>query len=440
MHVRSTPAGLLRILLVTVALSAVAMAQGSIPNQQQGTVFRATTNFVVTDVLARDREGRFVPNLDMKDFLVYEDGVLQNITYFESWIGGRSLGNLAVAGGALPSGGAVIEGLVMPKARPKTDSSGRLFFVFIDYLHCAPSETPRMKDLLKQVRDILIHDNDLVGFVSTGTSSIGIDPSYDYGHRRFNEAIDKVMGSAPTADEYIENATMESGQGPQQVRFNAHTAFKTAYGILDQLAAVTDRRKAFVYVSCGYNFNPFSEGRLKRIQDEYARPEQSSSEPSTEGTGNPDPEETLRNEEYHRRTAFSFADLTNEIAQLTREAQRTNVQFYTLDPRGLMTQGGDAATRTQISYGDWRDFFQTQISTLRVLAEQTGGIAGVESNDFQAMIRRIDSDTSDFYRIGYNSSNPDPTKIRRVIKIESKRSEVQELTYRSEYTIPKNRR
>jgi VWFA-related protein len=290
------------------------------------------------------------------------------------------------------------------------------------------------------VRDILFHDNDFVGFVSTGTSSIAIDPAYDYGHRRFNEAIDKVMGSAPTPDEYIENALMESGQGPQQVRFNAHTAFKTAYGLLEQLATVTDRRKALVYVSCGYNFNPFSEGRLKRIQDEYAKPEDPNAEPSTEGTGNPDPEETMRQDEYNRRTQFSFADLTSEIAQLTREAQRSNVQFYTIDPRGLMTQGGDAGTRTQISHGDWRDFFQTQISTLRVLAEQTGGKAIVETNDLDRGIRLIDADTSDFYRIGYNSSNPDPTRIRRYIKIESPRSEVQELSYRSEYTIPRTRR
>jgi VWFA-related protein len=392
-------------------------------------------------VLVRDRAGRFVPDLGIKDFQVSEDGVPQNITFFESWIGGRSLGNLAVAAGSLPTlGGNTVEGLVMPKARPKTDSSGRLFFIFIDDLHCTASETPRMKDLLKKVRDLLIHDNDLVGFVSTGTSAIGIDPSYDYGHRRFNEAIDKVMGSAPTADEYIEGATMESGQGPQQVRFNAHTAFKTAYGLLDQLASVTDRRKSFVYISCGYNFNPFSEGRLKKIQDEYAKPQETNGEPSTEGTGNPDPEETFRQEEYHKRTAFSFADLTNEIAQLTREAQRSNVQFYTLDPRGLIAGGADAATRTQISYADWRDFFQTQISTLRVLAEETGGIAGVESNDFERMIRRIDSDTSDFYRIGYNSSNPDPTKVRRFIKIESSRPEVQEIQYRTEYTIPKTRR
>lgn len=442
MHVGNGRTWLLRTAITAVVGSTVVLGQGA-PNQRQGTVFRATANFVSTEVIVRDREGRFVPDLGVNDFKVYEDGVLQNVTFFESWIGGRSLGNLAVSGGSLPRLGPSVEGLVLPTARPRTDSSGRLFYIFIDDLHITPSDTPRVKDLLKKVRDILVHDNDLVGFVSTGTSSIAIDPSYDFGHRRFDEAISKVMGSAPTPDEYIEGATTEGAQGPQQVRFNAHTSFKTAYGLLDQLAKVTDRRKAFVYVSSGYTFNPFSESRLKKIQDHYAEmnPKQdTSSEPSTEGTGNPDPEEESLKDEYHKRTSFSEADLVNEIAQLVREAQRSNVTFYTVDPRGLIATGSDASVRTQISYGDWRDFFQTQISSLRVLAEQTGGIAGVESNDFERIIRRIDADTSDFYRVGYNSSNPDPTRIRRFIKIEVAKPEVQELVYRNEYTIPKPRR
>jgi VWFA-related protein len=397
------------VIVPAIAGSTIALAQNQPTTGQQGTVFRSTTNAVRTDVIVRDRENRFVPDLKISDFRVYEDGVLQNITYFSPRIGGRSLGNLATSGslvGTVPQ----VEGLRLPAPKPRVDSSGRLFVVFIDDLHILPGDTPRLKDLLKKVRDILVHENDLVTFVSTGTSSIEIDPSYDYGHRRFNEAINKVMGSAPSLDDILGGALTEGREGPQQVRFSAHTAFRTAYDLIDQLAAVTDRRKAFVYISNGYNFNPLAESRLKKIQDAYAMPESESSEPSTEGTGNPDPAETMRQEEYHKRTAFSHADLINEIAQLTRAAQRANVSFYTIDPRGLFTMAADASTREQIQFSDMRDFFQTQISTLRVLAEQTGGFALVESNDFEGGIRRIDSETSDYYEIGYTSSNPDPTK------------------------------
>jgi VWFA-related protein len=387
-----------------------------------------------------DKEGRFVPDLTVDEFRVYEDGVPQNLTLFTPWVGGRALGNLATSGAVNIA--PKMEGLVLPTSRPKQDASGRLFIVFIDDLHLQPADTPRVKDLLKKVRDTLVHDNDLVGFVSTGTSSVEFNPSYDYGHRRFNETIDKVMGSAPSIDDFIDGALQEStqGQGPQNVRFNAHVAFRTAYDLLDQLSSVTDRRKAFVYISSGYHFNPFRESRLERIQNQYALnapPDDSAN--STEGT-NPDPEETLRNEEYHRRTAFSTSDLINEIAQLTRAAQRANVAFYTIDPRGLVVTGVDASTRAQVNYGDMRDFITTQVSTLRVLAEETGGFAGVESNDFEGIIRRIDAETSDFYQIGYVSNNPDPTKVRRYIKIEVTRPGLNEPEYRSEYTIPRQQR
>ena len=45
------------------------------------------------------------------------------------------------------------------------------------------------------------------------------------------------MGSAPTVDEYINGAmTREFSEGPPQVRYNAHVAFQTAFGLIDQMS------------------------------------------------------------------------------------------------------------------------------------------------------------------------------------------------------------
>jgi hypothetical protein len=75
-----------------------------------------------------------------------------------------------------------------------------------------------------------------------------------------------------------------------------------------------------------------------------------------------------------------------------------------------------------------------------VLAEGTGGFCVCETNDIDGGLRRIDAETSDFYRIGYTSSNPDPLQIRRQIRIEVTRSGVDDLIYRREYTLPRPRR
>jgi VWFA-related protein len=426
------------IVLPTLAATTVVAGQNA-PTSQQGTVFRATTNAVQTSVIVRDKDGRFVPDLRQDEFRVYEDGVLQTITTFSPWIGGRSLGNLATGG---PMNlGPKIEGLVLPQSRPKNDSSGRFFIVFIDDLHRTPADTPKVKDVMKKVRDILVHDNDLVGFVSTGTSAIEIDPAYDFGHRRFNEAIDKVMGSGPTVDDYIDNALTESAEGPQQVRYNAHVAFRTAFDLLDQMASVTDRRKAFIYISSGYDFNPMSESRLKKIQDWYSQLDPTGANNSTmpEGSTGSDANDpdVLRNEEYKRRTQFSVADLTSEVAELGRAAALANIAFYTVDPRGLLTTGVDASTRSQVSYAEVRDYMEMQTSTLRTLSEMTGGYALVQTNDFEKGLRRIDAETSDFYLVGYTSSNPDPFKVRRQVKIEVTRPGLEAPIYRSEYFLPR---
>jgi hypothetical protein len=134
---------------------------------------------------------------------------------------------------------------------------------------------------------------------------------------------------------------------------------------------------------------------------------------------------------------FSFADLTNELAQVERAAQRANVTFYPIDPRGMIVGGGDARTRSPITYNDWRDYFQTQINSLKVLAEGTGGFCLCETNSIDGGLRRIDAETSDFYRVGYASTNRDPLKIRRQIRIDIRRPGLDPPIYRREYTIPR---
>ena len=412
--------------------------------QGQGTVFRATTNYVSTDVIVRDSEGKFVPDLTSAEFKVYEDGVPQTVQRFVRSIGGRSFTDVA-EDTSKPR--MVTEGLILPKSRPKADASGRIFIIFIDDKHLQVSDTPRVKQALMQIRDELVHENDLVGFVSTGTSAIEISPTYDFGHRRFNEAIDKVMGGGMSINEIIQSAPFESLSGPPGLRHDAHVAFKTAYEMLLQLGQINDRRKSFVYVSSGYTFDPFRDGRYARIQQRYQEVQDTPTEFYDE-QGNDinrpinsayDVDTPLADQNYMQKTEFLESDLISELAQITREARRNNVVFYALDPRGL-TGMIPIDVRGQQTYNDWRDYIMTQNNSLRTLSEETGGFAIIQTNDYTKGLQRIDSETSDYYIIGYTSSNPDPFKIRRAIKIEVTRPGVKDVIYREFYTIPKTKK
>ena len=46
------------------------------------------------------------------------------------------------------------------------------------------------------------------------------------------------------------------------MRYRAHVAFSTVNDLLTNLEQVHNRRKALVYVSDGYDFNPFQDARL----------------------------------------------------------------------------------------------------------------------------------------------------------------------------------
>ena len=71
---------------------------------------------------------------------------------------------------------------------------------------------------------------------------------------------------------------------------------------------------------------------------------------------------------------------------------------------------------------EWQAYVRKSQDSLRVLAEETGGLAVVNMNDFDKALKRIDAETSDYYVLGYYSSNPDPTKRRRQIEVKVTRA------------------
>jgi VWFA-related protein len=423
-----------RIAAPLALATAVLSAQSAPPTRTSQTpgqqpTFRATANFVSTDIRATDSRGNFVPDLTREEFRVFEDGVEQRVTYFQPVIGGRVIQTDVPGTASAP----LLESLILPSARPPTDTAGRIFIIFIDDMHLQALDSGRVRQVLEQVRDELIHENDLVALVSTGYSSIATDLAYDYNHRRFNEAIGKVMGHGLTIKELIEAPT--TAQGPTQVRYNAHVAFSTAYDMLEQLANVTNRRKSFIYVSNGYSFNPFTDSRFNLAKERYANlaGQEACPEDSDENDLSAGAQDLCENPFLRDGHQFSEADLIGELARLTRAARRANVVFYTLDPRGLIAYGG-ADLEYQLTPSEWRDWVQLTTSSLQLLGEETGGFCICSTNDFKTGLQRIDAETSDHYILGYNSNNPDPTHLRRRIEIRTTRPGV-DLVYREEYIL-----
>ena len=404
--VKSLAAAACAVALTTGAPSAQQPAPP--PNPQQPT-FRVSVDLVTTDVIVRDsRTGQFVSDITVDEFEVFEDGVKQEIVSLVLTHGGRVFNVQA------PPPAPVQEGIILPAARPTNDTAGRVFLIFIDDLHLDFRLTPRTRDLMQRMLKNLVHDGDMFGIVSTGTSSISEQLTYD--RQVLESAVSRVTGSGLRPEDLIKTA--QTSQGPAELRYRAHVAFSTAYQLMRNLEQLRNRRKAVIYISSGYDFNPFATSRLKYQAEMFG---QSAENMDLDPFANP----------RMQGQQFAEADLVRELAELTRAANRANATFYTIDPRGLVA-GPDLDQ--QVETQEWQEHVRETQDSLRVLAEQTGGSAVVNQNDFDRALKRIDAETSDYYVLGYYSSNPDPLKRTRRIEVKAVRDGLQ-VWSRTSYTL-----
>jgi VWFA-related protein len=383
-------------------------------------VIRTGVELITTDVIVRDSRGQFVADLKKDEFEVLEDGVRQQVVSFTLTHGGR------VYNVAAPPPPPPQEGIIMPPPRPTNDAAGRIFMIFVDDLHLDFRNTGRIRDLFKKIRKELIHEGDMFGIVSTGPSSLAIDMTYDL--KRLDQAIEKISGAGLAPKDILD--VPQGAEGPPEVRYRAHVAFSTANDIIAQLGQIHNRRKAFIYVSNGYDFNPFKETREKQEKERFAQPQQS--DPSdTSGTG-----DTQDSDPFKKQgNQFLHADLVSDLSWLTRNANKANVTMYTIDPRGLV---GMPDLDEKIDMVEWQNYVRTSQDSLRTIAELTGGYAAVNQNDFAKALQRIDAETSDYYVVGYYSNNPDPRKKNRSIEIKVTRSDLN-VMHRKAYTLKTTR-
>ena len=386
------------ILSLVPVLAAALLASAQSPGTQpppQAPIFRTNVTLVRTDVVPRDANGRFIPDLTRDNFTVLEDGEPQTISSFALVHGGRTFNTLTPPPAPAP------EGIILPSApRPGAgDTGGRVVLIFIDDLHFEPEYSPHVRRLIETLATTLLNDGDLIAMVSSGPSALEIGPTYD--RKLVASAASKVRGSGLTAGEIFR--MLETSQGPADVRARAHLAFYTAYNMVASLEEFQNKRKAVVYISTGYDFDPFPEGRNSRDR--------------IMGGRFSDPGRFLIDQEnpyYSLNAATADVDLYRLMRELTLAANRTNASIFTVDPRGL---AGVVDAGQYIDQSEWRTFLQKTQSTLRFIAEKTGGFAVVNDNDFKTAFKRIDAETSDYYVIGYYSTNADARKRVRELDV-----------------------
>ena len=157
---------------------------------------------------------------------------------------------------------------------------------------------------------------------------------------------------------------------------------------------------------------------------------------------------TTRDQCVRDLLALSQLDHSDRVRRISEKANRRNVSFYPIAP-GLFTApskaiaappgltrvpsppGGSSGDRTVHFVGNasnQRFVNVTELqrqSELRAMAEETDGVAVVNTNIIDAPMRRIIADTSSYYLLGYQSTNSALDGKYRKITVRVKRPGVQ---------------
>ena len=396
----------LALLVLAALVARPAASRQDQPPQTPQPTFRGGVELMTLDVVPRTPKGQFVSDLRADEFQVLEDGVPQQVASLVMVSGGRVFN---VAEPPAPPEHGLPDGIILPTARPRADTSGRIFVIIADDLHFTSLETPLVRQLLRKTLATLLHDGDLVAMFSTGPSSVEISLTYD--RALIDAAVSKIAGRGMTYRDIMDSK--DGSQGPQGLRYNAHVAFRTAYNLLGDLERTRNRRKALILVSTGYDFDPFPGGRAGTDQVFGGR----------YGTPWVDPQNGdrfLALEQSNNR--FADADLASELAAVTGIANRVNATIYALDPRGV---AGTTSLSDNVDITEMRTHIAKTQSSLRTLAEATGGFAVVNDNTYVDALKRIDAETSDYYIVGYYPTQTDSTRRNRQVEVKTTRPDLQ---------------
>ena len=382
-----------------------------------GPDFQSGVTLVTLVVVPRDRDGLFLDDLIARDFVVVDEGEVREVASLVRVQAGRVSEQLAP--GLRARNGV----LLPPPPRPSDELTGRLFIILVDDLHIPAGLTSRARTAFVEMAENLIHEGDQFAVVSTGPSAISVGVTADRG--LLQSTAERITGDGFDPNELIQNFPPRPGYTPELMA-RAGVAFATVSNVVQSLEQVQHLRKVVVYFSSGYDLNPFLAERRG-----YHR------EPGTEtGLINQGIARLLRQDAPIGDVdgLEGDGDLARRIDELAEAANRANAAFYTVDPRGLAAARPGPAEFLLTGRGSFDEWSFTTQNSLRSLAEQTGGRAMVNRNDFDDVFREIDAETSDYYILGFALTNPEPTvRTRRLLVRVRGRGRV-DVQHRTHYT------
>jgi VWFA-related protein len=382
--------------LATVALLPGAYAQTQTqkpPTEIPKLVENIDVRIINVDVVVTDKKGTVITGLKKEDFEIFENGVPKPISNFYSVEGGRPT---EVAGEApAPAPTPAVAGRPAPVEVP--DSFKRRIIFYIDNLSMAPFNRNRVFQSMKEFAKTVMRPGD-EAMIATFNRSMKVRVPFTREASQIETTLDIIAGESAMGttnaserkdvqsrikdttsyDEAVSSARSYASSVEHDLRQSA----ESLTGLMTTLAGV-EGKKILVLASEGFPMQPGRE--IFQYIDEIAN------EKSWRFSG------TILE-------GMSF-DSTSLIQSIARTANANGITMYTVHAAGL-TGGSEMSAEnsqpTPVSVS--QAIISNTTDSMRLMADMTGGVASIQTNNFAQAFRNIQRDLDTYYSLGYRAS------------------------------------
>lgn len=390
--------------VLVLLASAWLLAAAAGPRAQEPR-FRGGANLVRLDVYAT-MNGTALTDLTAADFEVFEDNAPQTVSSFE----------FVHARGPAPAAAPTEPNSVGEMRSRASQPDARAFVLFLDTLHVQVEGSYHAANPVAGLLERIIGADDLIGVMtpemsarnmtfSPRTGPVGdlLRANWTWGERgavtptdpRENDlrlCYPDAFGEAGIAKAVIE-------------RRREQKVLRALEDLINHLEGLRDERTFVLLLTEGWT--------LPRADEQLARPLEGAPVPGTPApigvTANgrlsaANSDASLIVSCDRERSLLALADLTMEFEQLMQRANRANVSFYPIDPRGLVVFDDPIGPVRPAPMALDRERLTARQNALRRVADETDGVV-VLNTAIDKALPRLMTDIGSYYLLGYVSTN-----------------------------------
>jgi VWFA-related protein len=354
----------------------------------QQPTFKSATSLVEVDIIARDKDGRFVSGLTADDFEVLEEGKPQAVQHFYLV---TERANITVE---------PLSNVVLPRSPDRTDR--RILVFFFDSEHLSAQALLKLKRSAMDFVNDQLRPSDVAGVYLNGTLVNG------HLTNQKQELLDAIRGAEPAFE------TSET-RARALIEFPRVDSFQEASQIDGgDRSALTDAGTR----ECGGEQARLctAEGGREFVEDKIERKAHLFIDQSRRAAL-----ATMRSIGYvvknlsgleGRKTmvllseGFLADDARSTLPVLAGQAARAGVTIYAIDARGTAARSGvSAAADPSVQGTGLSGLGDTSDEPLDILAAETGGMTLRHRDDFAKALADVATDTGTYYVLAYSPEN-----------------------------------